>query len=90
MCPNQGNDDYGIPIHTFAKSKREQIRISINEYQGHEYIDIRVFYLADGEYKPSTKGVTLKKDLYPELLKGVVELGASMGVDPESIRDSDA
>lgn len=76
------NDQYGVPVHVFQKSKTEQVRISINEYRGHEYIDIRIFYLSDDDkFLPTKKGVTVKKDLYPELLAGVVQLGETLGFD---------
>lgn len=75
-----GDDDFGIPVHIFAKNKQEQIRISINEFKGHHYIDIRTFYLKDGKYLPTQKGVTIKKDLYPELAKGVAELAEVLGI----------
>jgi hypothetical protein len=81
------DDQYGIPVHSFAKNKREQIRIALNEYQGHQYIDIRTFYEADGKFKPSAKGVTLNKDLYPELLKGVMELASVLGIDLDALAD---
>jgi hypothetical protein len=70
------DDQYGIPVHSFAKNKREQIRI-----------DIRTFYEADGKFKPSAKGVTLNKDLYPELLKGVMELASVLGIDLDALAD---
>lgn len=83
----QINDDYGVPVYTFEKNKREQIRISINEFKGTEYIDIRTFYQENGQFKPSGKGVTLKKELYPELLKGVLELADVLGIDLPSLEE---
>lgn len=88
MASPEEDDRYGIPVHTFDKNKTERIRIALNEYKGHQYIDIRTFYLSDGEYKPSAKGVTLKTELYPELLKGVMELAATLGIDADSIVES--
>ena len=78
-----GSDEYGLPIFIFPENRKgEQIRISINEYMGHEYIDIRLFFKSDGEHKPTKKGITLKKDQYPFLLQGVLELGETLGFDP--------
>ena len=53
------------------KRENEIIRISINKYQGHEYIDIRQFYREEssGEYKPTKKGCTF----HPELLDEVID-----------------
>lgn len=88
MASPEEDDRYGIPVHTFDKNKKERIRIALNEYKGHQYIDIRTFYLQDGEYKPSAKGVTLKTELYPELLKGVMDLASVLGIDANTLGGS--
>jgi len=75
------NDDYGLVVYEFEKNDREVIRIGLNEFRGHEYVDLRVFYAKDGEYHPSKKGLTMPKDLYPALLDGIVELGKALGFD---------
>lgn len=76
-------DEYGLPIYIFPENKKgERIQIGLNEYRGHEYIDIRLFYNSDGEHKPTPKGITLKKDQYHLLLQGVLELGETLGFDP--------
>lgn len=74
-------EDYGVPVHVFEKNGWQQIHISINEYKGHEYIDIRMFYKKGEKYKPSKKGVTLRKDQYQELLNGIIMLGEALGFD---------
>jgi hypothetical protein len=79
------NDEFGVPVHVIPKGPREQIRISLNEYRGFDYIDIRSFYLSDHGYRPSKKGVTLKKDLYPELFRGIMQLGETLGFDDETL-----
>lgn len=76
-----GGDDYGVVVYEFEKNTREVIRIGINEYQGHDYVDLRVYYEKDGSYHPSKKGLTMPKDLYPALLEGVIELGKTLGYD---------
>ena len=53
------SDEFGIPVHAFARTAREEIRISLNEYRGFEYIDIRVFYRGEDGFRPSKKGVTI-------------------------------
>lgn len=59
------------------RNEREIVRVALSEFSGREFIDIRIFYRdeATGEYKPTKKGVTLSKDLYPELKKAVDSLG---------------
>lgn len=78
-------DDFGVPVHVIEKRKNEQLRISINEYKGHQYIDIRSFFRTDEEFLPSRKGVTLKVDDYPELLNGVILLGQTLGFDLDDL-----
>tara|TARA_Y100000588_G_C13349409_1_gene541712 strand:- start:19 stop:318 length:300 start_codon:yes stop_codon:yes gene_type:complete len=74
--------EYGVLIHSIEKRKTEQVRISLSEYSGNEYIDIRSFYLDRGssEFKPTRRGVTLPTSAFPELLQGVIELGNTLGV----------
>ena len=64
---------------TIQKSDTEQVQLSINEYKGKKYIDIRTFFEADdGEYKPTKKGVTLSIGLYNELKEGIETLGSML------------
>jgi len=77
----QGNDDYGLVVYEFDRNDRERVRVGINEYRGHDYIDLRVYYEKEGSYHPSKKGLTIPKDLYPALLEGVVDLGKALGYD---------
>ncbi len=80
-----GDDEFGLPVHVFERSASEQIRISLNEFRGFEYIDIRVFFASEDGYRPTRRGLTLRKDLYPELFRGIVELGGALGYDAEAL-----
>ena len=42
------------------KNSREVIRISESEYEGHKFVDLRVWYSDNGEMKPTKKGIVLK------------------------------
>lgn len=79
------SDEYGILVHCFEKSSRKMICIHVQEFKGNEFLSIREFYLdrETGSWKPSTKGVTVPPDLYPELLQGVVDAAIALGIDPE-------
>jgi len=74
-------EDYGIVVDSFDKNAREQIRVSINEFKGNRYIDIRVFFKdPDGtQYLPSNKGVTLSHIKYPQLLDAILQVGEALG-----------
>ncbi len=84
------DDRYGLLIHNFEKKQRAEIRISINEYQGHRYIDIREFYLNNDEvFAPSSKGVTIPPHLIGDLVHGVALLAEALGYELEATDDLD-
>ncbi|MBI4200597.1 MAG: transcriptional coactivator p15/PC4 family protein [Chloroflexi bacterium] len=78
-------DEFGVPVHVFSKNNREQIRISLNEYRGFSYIDVRLFYQSGQGFRPSKKGVTFRKELFPEFFQGIVQLGDALGFDAETL-----
>ncbi|MFT4046953.1 MAG: transcriptional coactivator p15/PC4 family protein [Solimonas sp.] len=58
------------------KNAREVYRVQATEYKGHALVDVRVWYLADdGEYKPSAKGLSIKRDALPEVIKALQSVG---------------
>ncbi|WP_296650433.1 transcriptional coactivator p15/PC4 family protein [Paraburkholderia sp.] len=55
-----------------VKNRRERLRVDVKEYRGNTYIDIRVWYAAEGgEYRPSSKGIMIKPTLAAELMRGL-------------------
>jgi hypothetical protein len=59
-------------LHSFSKNSLEEVRASLTEYKGKQYIDLRVFYKADDEeFRPTKKGLTLALELIPELEEAV-------------------
>ena len=61
-------------ISTIERSSTEQLQISINEYKGKKYLDLRIFYTTDNgaSWLPTKKGVTISpSDL--SILKEAVE-----------------
>ena len=62
-------------IAEIPKNALEVVRVSVTEYRGRTYGDIRIFYEAeDGEWRPTRKGICLAPDLVPELRGAVEEL----------------
>ena len=65
--------------HTVAVrlNRREEIRITRTEFNGHPLIKIRVWFPAsDGEMRPAKgQGFAFRVDLVPELLAALSELG---------------
>lgn len=57
-----GIDEAGAPL------VKEPIFISLGEYNTSKYIDIRKYYSAGGEWRPTKKGITLHKGQDKELI----------------------
>lgn len=60
-------------IHSFSKGADECVQISLRQYKGNQYIDLRIWFQngPEGALKPTKKGVFLTLDYLPELKKGV-------------------
>jgi len=57
-------------IGEIQKNSIDKLRVSISEYKGFTFLDIRVHYEdSQGEYKPTKKGITLKKEDIEPLIK---------------------
>ena len=55
------------------KNSREEIRLSITEFKGATYVDLRTWYepREGGERKPSREGVSLRPQALPQLLEAL-------------------
>ncbi len=63
--------------YSFRKNHDEEVRVSIREYQGREFIDLRVWVERDNghaEFSPTKKGLTLSCYALPELKKAILAL----------------
>ncbi len=57
-------------IGELVKNSTEKLRVTISEYKGYTFLDVRVYYEDDqGEYKPTKKGLTLKKEDIEPLIR---------------------
>jgi hypothetical protein len=66
-------------IATIEKNADEEIRVSLREYKGHPFIDVRVYWKPpEGEPGPTKKGVTLNPELFPQLKKAMGALEAAL------------
>jgi Transcriptional Coactivator p15 (PC4) len=58
-----------------AKNPIEQLRIEHRTYKGHQFIDIRTYYLDDASvWQPTRKGVTVTLDLWSDFKAAIVGL----------------
>jgi hypothetical protein len=78
------------PIATIRKNAREEIRVSLGEYQGRSVAHMRVWFEAgDGSMRPSRSGLAFRIDLLPEIAAAIVEArdtAESMGIIPATDR----
>jgi len=59
-------------IHEFKRNAEETLRISLSNFKGRTYVDVRLFYEdANGELAPTKKGVTITPELWDEFRAGV-------------------
>ena len=79
-------------IH-FDPIKEHQVRLTLGEFRGVEYLHLRKYYEDfDGTWKPSNEGIAMPLDLHNsrELFSGLVEilsLAESRGVIEEHFSD---
>ena len=79
--------DSGIVVHEFEKNSMERVGASLSTYRGHQYIDLRVFYEADGgEWRATKKGLTVRPEQLPELEEAAQGLLAAADPLPETER----
>lgn len=78
---NQAADQDGdrITAFSFEKNSRERVVASLSNYRGATYLDVRVFFEADGgRYLPTKKGITLSLDCLADLERAVQALRAAV------------
>jgi|TARA_B100002019_G_scaffold163402_1_gene140958 hypothetical protein len=56
------------------KNSREVIRVSASEYEGHNFIDLRIWYDDDGEMKPTKKGISFNPSKAEEVIEGILKV----------------
>lgn len=61
-------------IARIPKNSMEEVRVSLTTYRRHDLLDTRIYFKdEDGEWRPSRKGLTLKVDYLPDLLKALCQ-----------------
>ncbi len=64
-----------MDIYEIDKNTIEKIKISLNEFRGSSFVDIRIFYnFSENEipdFRPTRKGITIPMDLAQELKEGI-------------------
>jgi len=71
--PSAFSTQLSTPVLDIQKNARERVRISLMEFRGSPYIDVRVWFVAPGgEYKATSKGVTIRPNQVAQLLQGLM------------------
>jgi hypothetical protein len=56
-------------IGDIERNPTEVVRVSVSEYKGRKYVDLRIYFKnAEGEWAPTKKGVTVQPDKVEEML----------------------
>lgn len=69
-----------LPIATIKKNSREEIRVSLDVFNGHRLFNMRVFFEAeDGSMRPGKNGLAFKVDKLQEFA-GAVATGLETAI----------
>jgi hypothetical protein len=73
------------PVCEIQKNSREAIRFRLGEYQGHKFVDMRIFVTEPGENggtpkdpAPTKKGLAVSPTLWPEFKKALAQVEEAM------------
>ena len=63
-------------IKDIDKGKGEIIRVEISEFKDKKLLNLRVWYTdANGEYKPTQKGIAIPPELYEQVKEAINAAG---------------
>lgn len=61
-----------MTINEIEKNTKEKIRVSIEEFKGHRFIDCRVYFADDaGAWHPTKKGIALNNECIEDVIKAL-------------------
>lgn len=64
-------------IADIDKGRGEVIRVEVSEFKGKKLLNIRIWYTdAEGEKKPTQKGISVAPELYEELKNAIDKAGS--------------
>lgn len=71
-------------VAVIAKNAREEIRVVLTNFKGHDLVDVRVFGEADGKpvRVPTRKGIAVKPALLPALIAALAKARDATGGGP--------
>lgn len=65
----------GVAIASIPKGRKAELRVSLNEWQGRQTVDLRLWYSLEpgGVRGPSKKGVSIQASKLDALIEGLVQ-----------------
>lgn len=66
-------------IASIPKNAREEIRVSVDDFQGHRLCNVRVWYREGEEFRPGKQGIALRLDLLPQLVTALKDAAKEGG-----------
>lgn len=76
MKIHEAPEVYSKLVHE-SEDGTEQVRLTVNEFRGVEYLHLRKYYLDfEGDFRPSKDGVSMPLDFFnsKSLFEGLVEI----------------
>ena len=71
-------------LASFRKNAREEVRVSLDEFNGHELVNIRVWYQTEsGQVRPGKQGLAMRLEQLPDLMEALATVARSLS--PESV-----
>ena len=59
-------------IASIRKNAREELRIGLSEFNGHQLANLRIWFTAeDGTMRPGNKGLAFKVAMLPEVIEAL-------------------
>jgi hypothetical protein len=79
-----------VVVGEFRKNNRESVRISLGSFKGHETLDVRVVIGSGPGAVVTRKGLTLRRELLPDLAAALNEActAAGLSTPPASAKGS--
>ncbi len=80
MSGEHDEADDAVEIASFAKNKRELLKVHVATYRGHRLASVRVWApgAGDGDMVPTKKGVTFNVALLPDLIEALTRARAAV------------
>ncbi len=65
-------------IGEVQKNQKEQIKVSIENYKNHTFVDLRVYWQDGDTWRPSKKGITLNDENIDKVITMLQKAGKVM------------